>query len=222
MEKDNVNEPVQPYGQPTSFDQVWRLFQETDKQFRETDKQFRETDKQFWETGRRFQETKKQIRENDRILTERFKDTDKKIKEISALFTTQWGNLIETLVEGDLVKLLNEKNIRVAQTTERIKGTHEGQNFEYDIVAINGKEVVIVEVKTTLRADDVKEFHQKIWKAKTYLSQYKDNIIYGCVAFLKAEEASDRMAEKLGFFVIKATGSSASIINKGDFVPKAF
>lgn len=201
MEENNVNEPVQPYGQPTGFDQVWKLFQETDRQF---------------------QETKKQIKENDRMLTEKFKETDKKIKELSALFTTQWGKLIETLVEGDLVKLLNEKNIQVAQTTERIKGIHEGQNFEYDIVAVNGKEVVIVEVKTTLRAEDVREFHQKIWKAKTYLSQYKDNIIYGCMAFLKAEEASDRMAEKLGFFVIKATGSSASILNRDDFVPKAF
>ncbi len=87
---------------------------------------------------------------------------------------------------------------------------------------INGKEVVIVEVKTTLRAEDVKEFHQKLWKAKEYLSQNKNNIIYGCMAFLKAEEASARMAEKMGFFVIKATGSSASIINHKEFVPKAF
>lgn len=194
MENDNLNEPVQPYGQPASFDQVWKLFQETGKQ----------------------------IQENDRILTEKFKETDKSIKKLSDLFTTQWGKLIETLVEGDLIKLLNEKNIQVTQTTERVKGIHKGQNYEYDIVAINGKEVVIVEVKTTLRAEDVKEFHQKLWKAKEYLSQYKNNIIYGCMAFLKAEEASDRMAEKMGFFVIKATGGSASIINHKEFVPKAF
>jgi hypothetical protein len=42
------------------------------------------------------------------------------------------------------------------------------------------------------------------------------------VAFLSCEGASDRMAEKLGLFVIKATGSSSSIVNKEDFKPKAF
>ncbi|NCA85234.1 MAG: hypothetical protein EOM83_06600 [Clostridia bacterium] len=187
---------------------MWKLFQETDRQFQKTDRQF--------------QETKKQIMENDRMLTEKFKETDKKIKELSALFTTQWGILVETLADGDLIKLLKDKNIHMQRTMQNARGTSGGQKYGYDLIADNLHEAVIVEVKTTLRAEDVREFHQKIWKAKTYLSQYKDSIIYGCMAFLKAEEASDRMAEKLGFFVIKATGSSASIINRDDFVPKAF
>ena len=35
-------------------------------------------------------------------------------------------------------------------------------------------------------------------------------------------EESEIHAERQGLFVIKATGSSASIINKKDFKPKAF
>jgi hypothetical protein len=62
----------------------------------------------------------------------------------------------------------------------------------------------------------------KIWKAKTFMPEYKDKIIFGAVAFLTADSRSDRMAEKLGFFVIKATGSISSIVNEPDFVPKAF
>jgi hypothetical protein len=54
------------------------------------------------------------------------------------------------------------------------------------------------------------------------MPEYKDKIIYGAVAFLTADGKSDRMAEKLGFFVIKATGSSSSIVNSPDFIPKAF
>ena len=46
--------------------------------------------------------------------------------------------------------------------------------------------------------------------------------IYGGVAFIIADGASDRMAEKQGFFVIRATGNSSSIINQKDFKPKAF
>ncbi len=199
MENDNhVNEPAVPYERPLNFDQVWIMFQETDKLLTQ-----------------KFQDT-------DKLLTQKFQETDKKIRELTALFTTQWGKLIETLVEGDLIKLLNRRGIQVERTIERVKGNHKGQNYEYDIIAVNGDEIVIVEVKTTLRPQDVSEFHEKLWKAKTYMAEYKDKVVYGCVAFLSCESASDRMAEKLGFFVIKATGSSSSIINKEDFKPKAF
>ena len=208
MENNNVNEPLAAYGHPLGFDQIWQLFQETDKQFKETDKKFQETDRML---SLRFKETDKQ-----------FKETDKKIKELSALFTSQWGKLVESLVEGDLVKLLNEAGIRVERTLQRVKGNRDGENFEFDIVAINGEEIVIVEVKTTLRVDDVKEFHEKLWKAKRYMPEYHDKKIYGGVAFITAEGASDRMAEKQGFFVIRATGNSSFIINQKDFKPKAF
>ncbi len=208
MEDNSVNEPVGTYGQPLNYDLIWQMFQETDKQFKETDKKFKETDKKFQET--------------DRMLTKRSQETDKKIKELSALFTSQWGKLVESLVEGDLVKLLNEYGVAVEKTIQRVKGNKEGENFEYDIIAINGREIVIVEVKTILRVDDVNDFHEKLWKSKRYLPEYNDKIIFGGMAFITAEDASERMAEKLGFFVIRATGNSSFIINQKDFKPKAF
>jgi hypothetical protein len=215
MENSKVNEPLGSYGRPLSFDHVWTMFQETDKQFKETDKQFKETDRQF-------KEAKKQILENDRMLTLKFKETDKIIKELAALFTSQWGKLVESLVEGDLIKLLKEKGIQVERTLQRVKGNREGQNFEYDIIAVNGAEIVIIEVKTTLRPQDVNDFHERLWKAKKYMPEYKDKIIFGGMAYITADGASDRMAEKQGYYVIKATGSSSAIVNDTDFKPKAF
>ncbi len=165
-----------------------------------------------------FQETDKQFKETDL----KFKQTDKKIKELTALFTSQWGKLVESLVEGDLIKLLTSRGIRVESTHQRRKGHRDGQNFEFDLIAIDGEELVIVEVKTTLRPQDVNEFHEKLWKAKFFMPEYKNMKVYGAVAFISSEGASDRMAEKLGFFVIKATGSSSAIVNDFDFKPKAF
>jgi len=54
------------------------------------------------------------------------------------------------------------------------------------------------------------------------MPEYKDKVIFGGVAFITADGTSERMAEKQGYFVIKATGSSSSIVNKPDFKPKAF
>jgi hypothetical protein len=217
MENENIaQEPMVPYNQPLDFQQVWRMFQETDRQLKETDRilteKFKETDRMLTE----------KFKETDRMLSAKFSETDKRIRKLDQLFTSQWGKLVESLVEGDLVRLLNEKGIAVHRTMQRVDGNYEGQNFEYDLIAINGIEIVIVEVKTTLRSDDVTVFHEKLWKAKTYLPEYHDKIIYGAMAFITVEGSSHRMAEKQGLFVIRATGSSSSIINRDDFKPKAF
>ena len=57
---------------------------------------------------------------------------------------------------------------------------------------------------------------QEIWK------EYASRRIYGAVAYLKAYQESDLRAERLGLFVIRATGSSASITNREGFTPRAF
>jgi len=209
MENENVGEePLATYNKPLSFEQVWQMFQETDRilseKFKETDKQFKETDKQFKETDKQF------------------KETDRKIRELDRLFTSQWGKLVESLVEGDLIKLLKEREILVESIIPRRRGNKAGHNYEFDLIAVNGAELVIVEVKTTLKTQDVDDFREKLYKAKSFMPEYKDWIIYGAVAFITADGSSDRMAQNQGFFVIKATGSSSSIENEPGFKPKRF
>ena len=195
MENENVGEePLATYNKPLSFEQVWQMFQETDRILSE---KFKETDRQF-------------------------KETDRKIRELDRLFTSQWGKLVESLVEGDLIKLLKERGIQAEGIIPRRRGNKAGHNFEFDLIAINGNEMVIVEVKTTPRPQDVDDFHEKLWNAKTFMPEYKDWVIYGGVAFITADSSSDRMAQNMGFFVIKATGSSSSIVNEPGFKPKAF
>ena len=207
MTTDNnkVEEPLEQYGQPLNFENVWLLFKETDRLFKEQSKA-----------------TERFIMEQSKETEKKFQETDNRMKKLQGLFTSQWGKLIESLVKGDLVNVLNGRGIPVHDTYERRKGIHNGTNYEFDIIASNGKEVVFVEVKTTLRPDDVKHFIEKLYHVKDWLSEYKDNTIYGAVAFLIEDGSSTRMAEKRGLFVIRATGNSASIINKEDFKPFSF
>ena len=188
-----------------------RLFKETDAKFKETDAQFKETAIRFKETDAKFKETDAQ-----------FKETDKKIKAAFDLFTNQWGRLMESLVEGDLIKLLQQRGIAVDHTSTRVKGTRNGEHYEFDIVAINTTELVITEVKTTLRPDDVRKFEEKLKKVKIYTPEYAPYRIYGAIAYLQEHSQAARMAENDGLLVIKATGSSASIANADDFKPKVW
>mgnify|MGYP006293474815 CR=1 FL=1 len=202
--QDKAEEPLQNYEQTLNLEQVWKLFMETEKQFRDTDKKFQETDKKFQETDKKFAET------------------DRRMKEIQAMFTSQWGRLIETLVEGDLVKLLNERGINVVETSTRVKGNYEGKSYEFDIIAQNGQEVVVVEVKTTLKPDDVKDFLDKLDHFKIWRKAWQDNKVFGAMAFLQAHAGSERMVMNKGLFAIRATGGSASIINTDDFEPHIY
>ncbi|MEP7267960.1 MAG: hypothetical protein ABI844_10065 [Saprospiraceae bacterium] len=152
----------------------------------------------------------------------KFKETDKRIVKAFDLFEGQWGKLIESLVEGDLIRLFQERGIDVHETSQRRKGTQNGEQFEFDIIAHNGNEIIIVEVKTTLRNKDVSKFIKKLLKAKEYLQEYKEYNIYGAVAFLRSEGESDIQSANAGLFIIKATGNSASIANSVGFKPKTY
>lgn len=167
-------------------------------------------------------QSQKELQTARKATEMQFKQTDKRIKEAFDLFEGQWGKLIESLVQGDLVRLLQERNVEIHRTTERVKGNYHGRNYEFDIIAHNGNEIVIVEVKTTLRVKHVKAFLEKLNHVKEWLREYKDYKIYGAIAYLRSEENSHQYAENEKLFVIKATGKSASIVNAPDFQPKAF
>ncbi|MBK7226803.1 MAG: hypothetical protein IPH96_15865 [Saprospiraceae bacterium] len=83
-------------------------------------------------------------------------------------------------------KSLRQRRIDVHDTSQR-KGNHNGENYEF-VLLHNGTEIVIVEVKTTLRANDVKRFLSKLSKAKLGLPEYHSFKIYGAMAYLRAEE----------------------------------
>ncbi len=166
-----------------------------------------------------FQEIKDLQRETDQLI----KSQSKEIGRLEKLFTSQWGRLIESLVEGDLVNVLRRFGLDVENTSSRLRGrTAEGQNFEFDILAHDGDILVVVEVKTTLRPEDVNDFTEKLDHFKQWVPRYKENTIHGAVAYLQADASAVTMAERRGLLVIRATGDSAAIVNSKGFRPKAW
>jgi len=102
------------------------------------------------------------------------------------------------------------------------RGARNGESYEFDIIAHNGEEIVIVEVKTTLRVREVEKFITQLQRAKHYLPEYRTYRVFGAVAYLRAEQAGDQYAQSQGLFVIRATGNSAAIVNPAGFRPRKF
>ncbi len=179
-----------------------------EKSSKKTDLQIQKTDLQI----------KQMIAEGEKDR----KAAQKRMNELDKLFTDHWGKLMESLVKGDLLKLLQERGIDVDDIAKEREKTFQGKKYEFDIIAIDGREMVVVEVKTTLRLKDINHFEAKLKLFKEIFPIYKNLKVYGAVAYLKANEGSSERAIKKGFFVIRATGSSASIINAKNFKPTAF
>lgn len=164
--------------------------------------------------------TIQELQDLDKELKILFRETDRKLNKLIYTFEDQWGRLIESLVEGGLVALMKSRGIDVHRTSTRVSGDYHGRQYEFDIIAHNGSEIVIVEVKSGLNVRKVKEFLDELSQVKIWLHEYKNYKVYGAVAFLKSNEESTKFAERQGLFVIKATGDSSRILNQSDFVAR--
>ena len=56
-------------------------------------------------------------------------------------------------MEGDLLRILNEAGIEVKNTYMNVKSDLEEDQYEYDIVAGNGEEAVVVEVENHFKSE---------------------------------------------------------------------
>lgn len=171
------------------------------------------------EISRQQEETARQMKETDRQM----KESDRRLRKAEGLFTSDWGLVMESLVRGDLVALLRERGVHVNHTQSgRFRGRRNGEHFEVDILAENGREVVVVEVKTTLRPPHVKNFVSRLSEFEEWFPVYRGKRVLGGMAYLQCDPSLRKHAERQGLFVIRATGSSASIVNAPDFKPRVF
>ena len=223
-----------------SWDEIRGILKEVSASQRETARQIetlaaerreasRQLDQQIKEAAAERRETDRQMKETDRKM----KETSREVKSLSHLFRNQWGSLVESLVRGKIVTLLRGRGIEVTETVSNIKihqirpakggGIRKETVCELDIVAENGSECVVVEVKSSLRPDDP----QRLAKLLPRLSalnpkRFKGKRVYGALAYLKSMAHARCRAEDYGFFLIAGTGDSAHIVNGPDFQPKAY
>ena len=189
------------HGDPATPEEIWNILREAAEIRKETDQVLKRLGQ---ETDRRTQET------------------DLRLRKLDELFNGQWGKLMESLVAGDLVKLLNQRGIAVDHTMTNAKKNYGERRWEFDILAVNGQEVVVVEVKTTPKVDDVDYFVERLQDFPQLMPEFADRRTYGALVYLKTDGSVTVHAGRQGLYVIRATGSSASITNAEGFAPRAF
>ena len=178
------------------------------------------TDEQIKELRESQAETHEQIRDLKSFLDEVGRRLDKVGKQLGDLGIVQ-GEVAEDLFYRNLKSLFKKRDMLFREVKRNVRRKGKG---EYDIVASNGKEVLVIEVKNKLTRRLVDEFiRRKLPRFKELFPEYKDKMLLGGVGALVVKEDVGRYAEKAGLFVLTQTDEGgAALVNKDRFRPKVF
>ena len=194
----------------------------------------KETAKSLQEFKRETKKAQQKVAEAQQKVAEAQQETEKALKKAIGNFNDKWSQFMENLVREDLLNLMWEKNIDVHELHPNVEAMSRGKKkriclAEFDLLAVNGDELVVVETKTTLFTKDVVGFVEKLKKFKSYFPLYRNHRVYGAVAFM-GESRADKgkaavRAEEEGLFVIKSPEGApgmAILTNAEGFTPKIF
>ncbi|MBE9091709.1 DUF3782 domain-containing protein [Microcystis aeruginosa LEGE 11464] len=217
----------------TTADDVWRLLAELVEAQKETERCFQETERRFQETERVLKEQsleterilKEQSLETERILKEQSLKTDRQITRLSQEIGNlggKWGRFVENMVAPACETLFLNRQIPVHQVSQRVRKRLDGKTLEIDVLVTNENHVLVVEVKSSLSVDDVKELIKNLTEFRQFFPEYNHKQLYGAVAGIEMEEGADKYAYRQGLFVLAQRGENVAILNDTEFQPKTW
>ena len=177
------------------------------------------------ESQKKTDEQQRKTDEQQRKTDEQLRRTDAKLERIG----TQLGDL--GLVQGEVAEDLFYRNVRglfkedrdmiFADIKRNLKKKGAG---EYDIVAVNGDAVLVIEVKNKLQKRMVDRFvEKKLPKFMEIFSEYRGRKLLGGMGALVVKDDVSRYAEKAGLYVLTQTSEGgAALVNRKNFRAKEF
>ncbi len=157
-----------------------------------------------------------------REVAESQKETDKKIKEVTAnigRLGNQLGEFIEDTVRPAAVRLFRERGIDVHEVQQNVSVQRGDGGLEVDLMVANDLDLVAVECKSNLKQQDIDEHLARLAKIKRLLPKYANTRVMGAVAAMVIPDNVARYAYSKGLFVIGQSGEHLEIRNDAEFKP---
>jgi hypothetical protein len=214
-----------------TFENVWAMFQETDKKFQETDRKIQamsqETDRKIQamsqETDRKIQETGKQIWETGKQLQE----TKELIKELGRQIGGvhhSFGKMAEYMVAPSIAKRFNERGFHfdeMAQDGVTIWGKDGQILTEIDLLLENRESIVVVEVKAEPKVEDIQHHLKRLAIVRSTRDNKGDSrVIQGAIAGAIFEKSVKKAVLEAGLYVIAQSGETMRLEIPADFKPR--
>ena len=146
------------------------------------------------------------------------RETDRQMKEYNKRFgefTNRFGEVVEYMIAPNLRDKFRELGINFPQSHSgtRVDDHENNIHFEIDVKLENGDKAMLVEVKTKLTMEDVKDHIRRLEKMRAYADLHDDKRSFlGAVAGVVMTPYAREYAFKQGFFVIEPSGETFNII----------
>jgi predicted AAA+ superfamily ATPase len=123
------------------------------------------------------------------------------------------GSLVEHMIIPDIEKKFNELGYTFENVSTNFKmQDSSGNNYaEVDIVLENGEYVMLIEVKTDLKVEHVKEHIKRLQTIRQRGRKWQDRKMLGAVSAAIVKNNVRDYAKKSGFFVISQGGDTIRI-----------
>ncbi len=224
-----------------SWEESDRRMRESDRRMRasreESDRRMRESDRVIGEMKRETeriiremkQKTERQKQESARILSamkreseELWQKTERQINKLDGKFGNLWGDLVEALIQGNLIEALKSRGLDVKKTVPSYTGHLNGRIKEYDLIALNGKEIVVVEAKSALDQKKADKFLKAMAQFKKYCPEFSHLTVYAGLACLRTSPEVIKYVIDKGLFMILVKGENAVFLNPEGSKPRVF
>jgi len=130
------------------------------------------------------------------------------------MHNNRFGEIVEYMVAPNLLKKFKEYGLkfREAMTDRVFSDDDDNALFEVDIFLQNGEKAMLVEVKTKLTTEDVKEHIERLENMRAYADLHGDKRIFlGAVAGVVMTSNVKKYASKQGFYLIEPSGETFNI-----------
>jgi hypothetical protein len=205
-----------------TFEQIWALFQETDRKMQEIAEENRRISQETKQRIREITEENKRIsQETDRKIRERFDETnlmlDKRFKqthrEVGAL-SNRIGEIVEHLMSPRLHEKFRSLGYRFENMSRDydIYDSEDRHLVEVNVFLENGEYALAVEVKSKPSQEDVDDHVKRLELLRGWADRRQDGRKFlGAVAGAVIKTEVREYAFKRGLFVIEQSGETIEV-----------
>ena len=196
-----------------------RIVKEIAEELKETDRIVKETAEQLKENSQEFAKEMKELRAFQKETAEQLKETDRIVRQISKDFGG-FSNNAARETEEFFSKAIEKKELKIKKVQFDWMGTNVvrkssrkgGREIEIDILLLNSQVLSLVEVKSTLHQNDVKNFLEKqIPLFRSCFPEHRDKKIIGMVAGKVVNAEARELAHKAGLTILTPKGGELLI-----------
>ena len=170
-----------------------------------------------------FEDIHKILRESSEIQKQNIRMIQEVGKQIGGL-GEKFGGFTEGLALPSMTKILRER-FGATFVSPRARAWKDGEEMEVDVLAYSNSgtdEVYVVEVKSHLRQDGIRQMLKTLQNFRSFFPQHKDKKLYGILTAVDAPQELQKKTLEQGIYLARIHDGVFEVQVPDDFQPREF